>query len=242
MSQNIYDEPGFFEGYSGLPRSKFGLEGAPEWPAIKEILPDLGGKDVVDLGCGFGWFARWARTAGAASVLGLDLSENMIARAKTDTDDAAIDYRIANLETLELPAKRFDFAYSSLAFHYVADFSRLAGEIAGSLRAGGQFVFSIEHPVFMAPASPGWIDVEGTRVWPLNHYLREGRRETDWLADGVVKYHRTIGTTLNVLIAHGFAIDHVLEWHPSPRQIEEMPILEEEMDRPMILIVKATLS
>ena len=42
------------------------------------------GLRVVDLGCGFGWFCRWAREHGAASVLGLDVSENMLtARAPT---------------------------------------------------------------------------------------------------------------------------------------------------------------
>ncbi len=52
MAQNIYDNPAFFEGYARLPRSVQGLDGAPEWPALKSMLPDLTGKSVVDLGCG----------------------------------------------------------------------------------------------------------------------------------------------------------------------------------------------
>ena len=56
MTQNIYDNAGFFAGYSQLRRSVDGLDGAPEWPTIRSMLPDLGGKRVVDLGCGFGWF------------------------------------------------------------------------------------------------------------------------------------------------------------------------------------------
>src|SRR3546814_2295838 len=70
MVQNIYDNPEFFAGYSRLPRQVQGLAGAPEWPAIRAMLPELAGTRVVDLGCGFGWFARWAREQGAASVLG----------------------------------------------------------------------------------------------------------------------------------------------------------------------------
>lgn len=61
MSQNIYDEPGLFEGYAQLPRSLHGLAGAPEWPALQAMLPDLAGKRVLDLGCGYGWFCRAAR-------------------------------------------------------------------------------------------------------------------------------------------------------------------------------------
>ena len=125
MAQNIYDKSEFFAGYSRLPRSLHGLDGAPEWPAIRALLPSLAGKRIVDLGCGFGWFTRWASAHGAIRVLGLDLSENMIARAKADTHDPAIEYRIVDLEQVELQAAAFDFAYSSLAFHYIEDFERL---------------------------------------------------------------------------------------------------------------------
>jgi hypothetical protein len=65
MAQNIYDNPAFFEGYAQLPRSVQGLDGAPEWPALKAMLPDLTGKSVIDLGCGYGWFCRAARELGA---------------------------------------------------------------------------------------------------------------------------------------------------------------------------------
>lgn len=71
MTQNIYDDATFFAGYSKLPRSVEGLDGAGEWPALKAMLPAMSGLRVVDLGCGFGWFCRWAREAGAAQVLGL---------------------------------------------------------------------------------------------------------------------------------------------------------------------------
>ena len=92
MSQNIYDDPSFFEGYSRLQRSKLGLGGAPEWPALRGMLPSLTGLRVLDLGCGFGWFARWVRQAGAASVRGVDLSERMLSRARAETSDPAITY------------------------------------------------------------------------------------------------------------------------------------------------------
>ena len=39
------------------------------------------GSRVLDLGCGMGWFCRWAAENGAASVLGIDLSSNMLDRA-----------------------------------------------------------------------------------------------------------------------------------------------------------------
>jgi len=241
MSQNIYDNPEFFAGYIQIPRQKHGLDGAPEWPAIRALLPDLGGKRVVDLGCGLGWASRWMREQGAAAVLGLDLSTNMIERAKALTTDAAIAYRMADLETLELPEAAFDFAYSSLTFHYLEDFGRLARMIHKALITGGYFVFTIEHPIFMAPTHPQWIhDAEGRKTWPVNGYSLEGERRTDWFAKGVLKHHRTVGTTLNTLIDAGFHIGRVLEFAPTPVQVLQAPSLAEERERPMILIVSAS--
>lgn len=240
MAQNIYDNPDFFAGYSQLPRQIDGLDGAPEWPAIRAMLPMLEDKRVVDLGCGFGWAARWMREQGAASVLGLDLSQNMVARARADTADPAIEYRIADLETLELPEAAFDLVYSALTFHYVEDFPRLVGMIHKALVSGGDLVFTIEHPIFMAAAHPKWIvDEDGRQTWPVNGYATEGRRNTDWFVNGVVKYHRTLGTTLNALINAGFDLRRVEEFAPTPDQIDRMPQLAEEMERQMMLLIAA---
>ncbi|MFD2206363.1 class I SAM-dependent methyltransferase [Kiloniella antarctica] len=240
MSQNIYDKPDFFIGYSQLPRSVHGLTGAPEWPAIRAQLPDLKDKRVLDLGCGFGWFSRWAKEHGATSVLGLDLSEKMLSRAKSETHDDAIEYEVSDLEQLALPKTVYDFAYSSLAFHYIKDFNKLVATIFQALVPGAQFTFTIEHPIFMAPTSPAWSnDDEGQRIWPLNHYSVEGERKTDWFAKGVIKHHRTLGTTLNTLITNGFEIRHVQEWAPTREQVSQYPELLEEIDRPMMLLVSA---
>lgn len=182
MAQNIYDDPDFFAGYSRLPRQVLGHDGAPEWPTLRAMLPDLAGRRVLDLGCGFGWFARWARAEGAASVLGIDLSENMIARARRDTSDPAVRYAIADLELLDLPPGGFDLAYSSLALHYVADFARLAGVVHRALTPGSAFVFSIEHPIFMAAPGARWqADGDGRRIWPVRRYAVEGNAAaTGW--------------------------------------------------------------
>jgi len=238
MAQNIYDTAEFFQGYSRLGRSVRGLDGAPEWPAIRAMLPPLAGLRIVDLGRGFGWFARWASSGGALHVLGLDISENMLARARTDTADRRVAYARADLETLELPAGAFDLAYSSLAFHYIADFPRLARMVFQALVPGGQLVFTIEHPIYMASHHPGWrVLQDGQKIWPVDHYAVEGVRRTDWLAKGVVKYHRTLGTTLNTLIEAGFAVRKVLEWHPTEAEIAAQPALAEEMDRPMMVVI-----
>lgn len=241
MTQNVYDQPEFFEAYSRLRRSVEGLDGAAEWPAVRDLLPDMRGVRVVDLGCGFGWFCRWARAQGAAQVLGLDVSEKMLARARAATSDAAVVYEQVDLEELTLPEEGFDLAYSSLAFHYVEDAARLFAQIRHALPAGGRLVFSTEHPIYMAPTNPHWsVDESGGKTWPLNRYFVQGPRTTDWLASRVVKHHRTIGTTLNLLVGSGFVIEHVDEFCPTPEQIDARPELADELERPMLLIVRAS--
>ena len=92
MTQNIYDDPTFFDGYSRLGRSVEGLDGAAEWHALRALLPDLRGMKVVDLGCGYGWFCRWAAEHGAQKILGLDRFHDSSSRrmgADRRTDDSA---------------------------------------------------------------------------------------------------------------------------------------------------------
>lgn len=240
MTQNIYDTEVFFEGYSKMGRSVEGLAGAPEWPALQAMLPAMPGLKVVDLGCGYGWFSRWAQEQGAEQVLGLDVSQKMLARAKEMTASSAITYAIADLEQLDLPAAKFDVAYSSLAFHYIVDLKGLFARIHQALVPGGQLVFSIEHPIFMAPRQPGWlIDEQGRKSWPVDSYQLEGPRVTNWLADGVIKQHRTLGTLLTLLIQAGFTLSHVGEWGPSEADLKARPALAEERERPMMLLVAA---
>ena len=240
MAQNIYDDDEFFAGYSRLARSVEGLDGAPEWPALRAMLPDLRGLRVLDLGCGFGWFCRWARHNGAANVVGIDLSEKMLERAQADTHDSAISYTRANLEHLELAAGSFDLVYSSLAFHYVENLNVLMSQIHRALVSGGSLVFSVEHPIYTAPGDPKWsADAAGHRTWPVDRYLDEGPRSTDWLAKGVIKQHRTIAAYINMLLAQGFSIAHLEEWGPSAEQIASHPEWADERQRPPFLLISA---
>ncbi len=238
MAQNLYDDPAFFAAYSRLDRSVEGLDGAAEWPALRAMLPELRGLRVVDLGCGYGWFCRWARAQGAA-VLGIDVSEQMLARAR-DAGQQGIEYRLADLERLPLPAASFDLAYSSLALHYIENLSGGAGRLSGapwSAAAAWSSRSSIRSspPRRIRPgrtptaANDGRSTVMRSRV----------KRVTNWLVEGVVKQHRTLATYFNSLIEAGFAIRHVEEWSPTDAQIAARPSLAEERDRPMFLLVSA---
>jgi SAM-dependent methyltransferase len=239
VSQNIYDDPDFHDAYRRLPRSEHGLEGAPEWPTVAELLPEMDGRDVVDLGCGFGAFARWAAEHGAR-VDAFDLSRRMLARAAELTPGgAAITYQRADLEALELRTGAYDLAYSALTLHYVVDLPRLLATLHRALRSDGSLVLVVEHPIYTAPTTIGFAEVDGRRIWPLDQYGVEGARRRDWLAPGVLKQHRTFGTWINCLVDAGFNVHRVVDWRPSAEQIATRPDLAEEVDRPMFLIVAA---
>jgi 2-polyprenyl-3-methyl-5-hydroxy-6-metoxy-1,4-benzoquinol methylase len=241
MAQNIYDDPAFLAGYSEFPRSREGLSGTTEWPAFRALLPEIAGKRVVDLGCGFGQLSRWCADEGAASVTGIDLSEKMLARAREETRSDAVTYRRADLDALTLPAQSADLVVSSMALHYVADFDRLVRTVGDALVPGGDFVFSVEHPIYSARAEPEWTKTaDGRQAFALIDYAVEGKRVTDWIVPGVVKYHRTIATMLNTLIDAGFAYRRMDEFRPSEEQLGAHPDWREtELVRPIFLIIAA---
>ena len=156
MKENKYDDPVFFEKYGQMERSKKGLKGAGEWSELEKLLPDFRGKKVLDLGCGYGWHCRYAAEHGALSVLGTDLSEKMLGRARQINSCERVEYRLTAMEDLEFDDSSFDVVLSSLAFHYVRDFQPLVGKISRFLKPGGDFVFSVEHPVFTAYGTQDW--------------------------------------------------------------------------------------
>ncbi|HJD29367.1 MAG TPA: SAM-dependent methyltransferase, partial [Candidatus Blautia avicola] len=59
MKENKYDDPVFFQKYSEMNRSKYGLWGAGEWQEFQKMMPDFTDKEVLDLGCGYGWHCAY---------------------------------------------------------------------------------------------------------------------------------------------------------------------------------------
>lgn len=241
MKQNKYDVPEFFAKYSQMDRSTKGLVAAGEWATFRAMLPDLRDKRVLDLGCGFGWHCRYAREQDAQSVLGVDLSAKMLGRARAETQDPAIQYRHLAIEDIDFPANTFDIVISSLALHYVPDFSEVCRNVALCLGPGGDFVFSVEHPIFTADAAQDWCygTTGDRRHWIVDHYQDEGRRDTHFLREDVVKYHRTVATYVNGLLGAGFRIRQIQESKATAGMVNGDPHTLDESRRPMFLLVAA---
>lgn len=238
MKENKYDNELFFMKYGEMERSKKGLPGAGEWPALQKILPDFHNKKVLDLGCGYGWHCKYAADNGASYVLGTDISHHMLAAAKEKNWDKKIDYQCIAMEDLTFPAGAFDIVLSSLAFHYVRDFEPLIANISKWLKKDGEFVFSVEHPVFTAYGTQDWYyDKDGNILhFPVDNYYYEGRRDAKFLGEQVIKYHRTLTTYLNTLLQNNFEIQHVIEPQP-PEEMMNIKGMKDEMRRPMMLLI-----
>lgn len=241
MRQNIYDDAWFFSEYKKMSRSVKGLEGAGEWPVLKALLPALQNKRVLDLGCGFGWHCRYAREQQASEVVGVDISEKMLLKAREKTNDPLITYMNMPMEEINFSAGQFDVVISSLAFHYIKSFEAICNKVYKCLVSGGSFVFSVEHPIFTSREEQDWYyDVKGNRLhWPVDNYESEGVRNTSFLAENEIKYHRTFSTYINDLIHAGFIIRAVREPMPSEKTANGVSGMKDEHRRPMFLIISA---
>ncbi|MBB6270634.1 SAM-dependent methyltransferase [Pedobacter cryoconitis] len=241
MKQNKYDDPGFFANYSQMPRSTGGLNAAGEWQVFKALLPDLKDKNVLDLGCGFGWHCRYANEQQAKSVIGVDLSENMLKRARESSAELAIEYLQLAIEDIDFAPRQFDVVISSLAFHYVENFNIVCKKVNYALQPGGSFVLSVEHPVFTALAAQDWYcDQDGNRLhWPVDGYQNEGQRIARFLDHDVIKYHRTLASYINSIIDAGFRITSISEPQPSKEILEAYPEMKDETRRPIFLLIAA---
>lgn len=174
----------------------------------------------------------------AQYVLGVDISKRMLETAKQKHAHPQIEYRQIAMEDLTLEPDSFDVVFSSLALHYVKDYEQLVQHIANWLTKGGNFVFSVEHPIFTSYGNQDWYYDENGNIlhFSVDRYFYEGQREAVFLQEKVVKYHRTLTTYLETLMKHGFMIQHVVEPQP-PLEMMDMEGMKDEMRRPMMLLI-----
>ena len=244
MEQNIYDKPEFFSGYYELRSRSDNYNDLLEQPAMANLLPDLRRKSVLDLGCGFGRNCLDFINRGAIHVVGIDISEKMLNVARSESSNEKIEYINMSMTDISQLNEKFDFVYSSLAFHYVENFAKLISNIYSVLNDGGFLQFSQEHPIVTATNNNvgGMInyDENGNPVsYTFSNYNQSGQRVINWFVDGVEKYHRTMGEILTAVADAGFIIKNVCETCPTKEVIEKYPFMEREYIKPNFLIVKA---
>ena len=240
--QNIYDNDEFFEGYKKLRERKVNANNLFEIPVLTSMLPDLKGKRILDLGCGFGEHCMEYVKKGAVRVVGVDISEKMLKVAREENADPKIEYINMPMEDIGQLKEEFDVAISSLAFHYVENFEAVVADISKLLVSGGVFVFSQENPINTCHSGGDrWTrDENGNKLYMnLKNYSVEGKRESTWFVDNVVKYHRRFSTVVNNLADAGFIIEKMEEPLPNEEILEKYPEYADLFHKPDFLIVRA---
>jgi SAM-dependent methyltransferase len=121
-------------------------------PVILRALGDVGGKSLLDLACGDGFYTRKFRRAGADPVLGVDLSPQQVARARQieEREPLGIEYRSADVVSLDLN-RRFDLVTAIHLLHYLNDGTEIAAvlrKIHDVLEEDGCFVTMVANPEF----------------------------------------------------------------------------------------------
>lgn len=240
--QNIYDNETFFEGYKKLRDNEINANNLFEKPALFSLLPELKGKKVIDLGCGFGEHCMQYVRDGAARVVGVDISQKMLEVARAENSHPNITYLNLPMENISEIGETFDVAVSSLALHYVEDFDGLVRNVYEMLTEGGVFVFSQENPLntCFSGGDRRTRDETGQKLYAhLSDYSVEGERESVWFVDNVKKYHRTFSKIVNTLIEAGFTIEKMIEPVPDQKMLETYPEYGDLLHKPDFLLVKA---
>lgn len=175
-----------------------------ERPTTLALLPDVSGRDVLDSGCGPGWYADWLVHRGAR-VVAVDCSRSMVELADRRVSGRArvLKADVRNFRGV-FPDSAFDLVLSSLVLHYLDDLSEVFVEWARVLRPGGTLVFSTHHPICQATLlDPGY----------LRPTLIEER--WGWLDETMRYYQRPLHDLTEPLTAAGFLIERICEPTPS---------------------------
>lgn len=245
MSENnIFDNQNFFDGYRELRNQDTCMNDLLEQPAMEKMLPDLKGKIVLDIGCGYGHNCLDFIKRGAKKVIGIDISEKMLDVAKKESANPDIEYRQMNMDEISSLNTKFDLVYSSLAIHYAEDFKKLMSDIFGLLNNNGILLYSQEHPIMTATIDENMrhfnFDENGNRVsFTFSDYNRSGVRKAHWFGEELIKYHRPMGEILTGIAHSGFTITDVVEPLPEPWAVEKSPDVVREYIKSNFLIIKA---
>ena len=232
-------------------------------PAFFEMLGDVKGLRVLDVGCGEGTNTRKLADLGA-SVVAVDVSEAMIAAAREheSAEPRDITYHVASGNDLGVCRDNdFDAVVSTMAMMDMADYAGCVREVARVLRPGGIFQFSISHPCTMTRRWRWMKDDEGKRLGVVvgDYFgLEPHPPEEDvdeWFfgaappevkagarAFRVPRFYRTLSEYFNTLAEIGFAIEKIIEPYADDAALAADPGLYDTHLIPYFLVIRCRLS
>jgi SAM-dependent methyltransferase len=172
-----------------------------------DALPDLAGKDVVELGCGTAYVSAWLKKRGAARVVGVDPTPAQLETARRCNEQFGLGLELveAFAEEVPLPDDSFDLVVSEYGASIWADPYRWIPEAARLLRPGGELVFLRNSTLVILCSA----DEEAPATETLQR-PQFGMYRFEW-PEGGVEYHLGHGDWIRLLRANGFEILDLIE-------------------------------
>lgn len=209
-----------------------------DMPATLALIPkNLSQVVALDAGCGSGIYSKILAQRGAA-VVGIDVSETMISIANAEKlAEENIIYRIGDLNNTQLDSNGFDLIICNYVLENISSLNTVFNEFYRLLKAHGECIFSISHPL-RATSRPE--EANGHEIWRFEDYYDKSTRISDF-GHGlkVKKYKRTISDYLTAAITAGFIINHFSEPQPIVSgQAQNPKAYEAAMRLPQLLLVK----
>ena len=171
-----------------------------------QILGDVRGKDMLELGCGGGQWSIALEAVGARPV-GLDLSREQLRHARNTS--ASVPLLVADAERLPFATNAFDIVFCDHGAMSFCDPKQTLPEIARVLRAGGLLAFCAATPLLYMT----WNMEKGTQSRRLHHtYDDLGLIDFD---DGTVDWVLPPGEWIGVLRDNGFEVEDLIELRPA---------------------------
>ncbi len=172
------------------------------------VLPDFRGQDVVELGCGTGFFGAWLKRRGAHRLVGVDVTPAQLETARRTNDEfgLGLEFVEANAEETGLPDASFDLAISVYGASIWCDPYKWIPEAARLLRPGGELVFLRNSTLAILCATE-----EGPTSETLQRPQR-GLHRLEWEApDEGVEFQLGHGDWVRLLRANGFELLDLIE-------------------------------
>jgi ubiquinone/menaquinone biosynthesis C-methylase UbiE len=173
------------------------------------ILGEVGGKDVVELGCGTAYVSAWLARRGAR-VIGVDLTEEQLETARRMQREHGLEFPLvhASAEDVPLPDASFDLVVSEYGASIWCDPDLWIAEATRLLRPGGELVFLVNGTLLML-CTPDVDPVEPAGTDLLRPYF--GMRRFEWETDDSIDFHLGYGDWIRVLGTHGFEVEALVE-------------------------------
>lgn len=119
-----------------------------EGPVVAELMGDVRGQRVLDLGCGTGRHALSLAAAGAR-VTAMDFSEGMLAKARSKAA-GRIEFVVGDLHRrLPFGDEAFDRVICCLVFDHIRDVGHVFAEMGRVCRRDGSLLMTTLHPAIL---------------------------------------------------------------------------------------------